>query len=287
LQAKGTLYLVSTPIGNLEDVTLRAVRVLRDVGGIACEDTRRTRRLLEHHGVAARPTPFHKFNEHRVATSLLRRLAAGEDIALVTDSGTPSIADPGFSLVRAAVREGIRVVPVPGPSAVLAALVGSGLPAQPFLFLGFAPHRSGERSRWIASLRDRAETLVCFESPRRLAETLEAMARSWGDRPAAVAREMTKLHEEFHRGTIRDLAAAFRGREVRGEVTIVVAGAPEPGARAADAATLRREVLRMMRRGLSRRDAVRAVAAERRLPRQAVQRAAHGDGEPAGWDESE
>src|SRR5713101_2061233 len=172
----GTLYLVSTPIGNLEDITIRALRVLREVHRIACEDTRRTRGLLSHHGIRTPTVAFHRYNEDRVLPGLLRGVLAGRDLALVTDGGTPSVSDPGFSLVRAAAAAGIAIVPVPGPDAPITALVASGLPAEAFTFFGFLPHRSNERRRFLESIRDRRETLVFFDSPRRVAASLEEMA---------------------------------------------------------------------------------------------------------------
>src|SRR5215831_20962557 len=164
----GTLYLVATPIGNLEDLSLRALRVLREASRIACEDTRRTQRLLHHYKIPTPTISFHRFNEHRRVPELLERLRAGESLALVADAGTPSISDPGFALVRAASEGGIPVVPVPGPSALLCALVGSGLPTQRFLFLGFLPHRVGDRRRLLDPLREDPSTLVFFDSPRRV-----------------------------------------------------------------------------------------------------------------------
>ena len=269
----GTLYVVATPIGNLDDITLRALAVLREVSLIACEDTRQTRKLLNRHSLRTPTVSFHRFNEERAVPGMLRKLGAGMDLALVTDGGTPSISDPGFSLVRACREAGIPVVPVPGPSALLAALVGSGLPADRFSFFGFLPHRSGERRRFLDSLRERRETLVFFDSPRRVAGSLEEMAQILGDRPAAVCREMTKVHEEFRTGTLAALAVQLKGGAVRGEVTLVVGGAAPPGSRSAGPETLRAEVEREVRdHGVSRRDAARAVALRRGIPRKEVYR---------------
>lgn len=223
----GTLHLVATPIGNLEDVTLRALRVLREAGLVLAEDTRRTRILLDRHGIAARPLSLHAHNEAARTAEVLAALAAGRDVALVSDAGTPLVSDPGERLVAAAIAAGHPVVPVPGPSAVLAALAGSGLPPVPFAFLGFAPRRAAERAGRFAAFRERPETLVLFESPHRLAATLRALADSLGPRPACVARELTKLHEEWARGTLAELAERFAGG-TRGEVTIVVEGRRSP-----------------------------------------------------------
>ena len=270
----GTLYLVATPIGNLEDITLRALRVLKEVSLIACEDTRQTRKLLNHHAIRASLAPCHRFNEKRALPGLLGRLSRGEDLALVTDGGTPSISDPGFSLVRAAREAGIPVVPVPGPCAAVAALVGSALPADRFSFFGFLPHRSGERRRLLETLRDRPETLIFFDSPRRVPGSLKDMAEILGERSGVVCREMTKLNEEFRRGSLADLARQLEEAPVLGEVTLVVEGAPPPGMRPADPGTLRSEVEQeILEKGVTRRDAMRAVARRRGIPRREVYRA--------------
>lgn len=226
----GTLYVVATPIGNLEDITLRALRTLGEVDGVLAEDTRRTRILLDHHDVKARTRSLHAHNEARRTAEVVEELAGGATLALVTDAGTPLVSDPGHRLVAAVREAGHEVVPVPGPSAALAALVASGLPEGPFTVLGFLPRRAGARDRLVASYRGRPETLVLFESPRRLAETLRALAEGLGDRPAAVARELTKLHEEVVSGTLTSLAERF-AEEARGEITVVVGGErgdPEP-----------------------------------------------------------
>ena len=225
----GTLYLVATPIGNLEDVTLRALRVLREADRVFAEDTRRTRKLLDRHGIAAKPRSLHSHNEAARIDTALAALAAGGDVALVSDAGTPLVSDPGGRLVAAVLAAEHRVVPVPGASAVLAALSVAGLPLEPFTFLGFLPRKAGPRRAVLAAYCVRQETLVIFESPRRLVGTLRELADVLGDRPACVARELTKLHEEAARGTLRELADRFDG-PVKGEITIVVAGAPEPAA---------------------------------------------------------
>jgi 16S rRNA (cytidine1402-2'-O)-methyltransferase len=221
----GTVHLVATPIGNLEDVTLRALRVLAEADLVFAEDTRRTRILLERHQIAARPVSLHAHNEASRLDRALRVLEGGGSVALVSDGGTPLISDPGERLVRAALGEGHRVESVPGASAVLAALVASGLPTQPFAFLGFLPRRVGRRRSLLESYRDRPETLVLFESPRRLAGTLEALEQILGPRRACVARELTKLHEELVRGELGELVERFR-EGARGEVSVVVEGAP-------------------------------------------------------------
>jgi 16S rRNA (cytidine1402-2'-O)-methyltransferase len=222
----GTLHLVATPIGNLEDVTLRALRVLREADLVLAEDTRHTRVLLDRHAIAQRPRSLHAHNEAARIAEVLALLASGRQVALVSDAGTPLISDPGEKLVAAAIAAGHSVVPLPGASAVVASLVASGLAPMPFTFLGFLPRKAGERDRLLATFRERPETLVLFESPRRVAATLRALAAQLGDRAGCVAREVTKVHEEFVRGTLAELALRFASG-ARGEVTIVVEGARE------------------------------------------------------------
>ena len=220
----GTVQVVATPIGNLEDITLRALRVLAEADRIYAEDTRRTRVLLEHHGIATRAVSLHSRNEEGRIGEALERLARGEKLAIVSDAGTPLISDPGAHLVAAAAQAGFRVEPIPGPSAVLAALSVSGLRAHPFTFVGFLPRRGGGRRRLLVSHRERPEALVVFESPNRVADTLKDLIEVFGrERKACVARELTKLHEEVVRGTLGDLAARF-AEGARGEVTLIIEG---------------------------------------------------------------
>jgi 16S rRNA (cytidine1402-2'-O)-methyltransferase len=275
----GTLSVVATPIGNLEDVTLRALRRLREADLVLAEDTRRTRTLLERHGIRARPRSLHAHNEAARIREVLDALAAGERVALVSDAGTPLVSDPGERLVAAALAAGFAVEPVPGPSAVLAALTASGLPAVPFAFLGFLPRRKSERAARLAEWRERPETLVLFESPRRAAATLAELARALGDRPACLARELTKLHEEVRRGSLADLARETEG-VLRGEVTIVVGGRPRDAARTAraagadpsagDARDLDGEIRRLLAAGEGSRAIARELAARRGLSRREV-----------------
>jgi len=199
------LYLVATPIGNLEDVSLRALKVLEAAEVVLAEDTRRTRVLLDRHGVAAKPVSLHAHNEAARVSQVLAVLDGGGDAALVSDAGTPLISDPGDRLVAAALEAGHSVVPIPGASALLAALAASGLPAAPFTFVGFLPRRSGECDRVLEALRDRRDTLIFFESPRRVAKTLARLQEAFGNRQACVARELTKIHEEFARGLLSEL----------------------------------------------------------------------------------
>jgi 16S rRNA (cytidine1402-2'-O)-methyltransferase len=218
------LYLVATPIGNLEDVSARALRMLEEAELVLAEDTRRTRVLLDRHGVSAKPVSLHAHNEVARIAKVLAVLDEGGSVSLVSDAGTPLISDPGDRLVGAVLEAGHRVVPIPGASAPLAALSASGLPAVPFTFVGFLPRRGGECNRVLESLRDRRDTLVFFESPRRVAKTLERLKEVFGDRRACVARELTKVHEEFVRGSLSELAKHFE-EGGRGEFTLVVAGA--------------------------------------------------------------
>jgi len=227
----GRLHIVSTPIGNLEDVTLRALRVLREADLVFAEDTRRTRILLDRHAIAARPRSLHAHNEVSRTGEALAALTAGRSVALVSDAGTPLVSDPGARLVAAAIAAGHTVVPIPGPSAVLAALAVSGLPGDAFSFLGFLPRRASLRRQLLGRLREAPETLILFESPRRLLSSLHELRDALGDRVACVARELTKVHEEAARGTLSELVERFR-EGVRGEVTIVVAGAGPREARA-------------------------------------------------------
>ncbi len=274
-QKDGTLYLVATPIGNLEDVTLRALSVLRSVDLILAEDTRHTRKLLSHHDIHTSIRSLHERNERAQLGPLLGRLRSGDDLALVSDAGTPAISDPGYPLVRAAIDAGATVVPVPGPSAVLAALVGSGLPTDRFLFVGYLPRKRGARRRALEELRHEPGTLIFLESPRRLAAALADAAELLGDRPVAVAREVTKVHEEFIRGSLQEVARRLAASQVRGEVTVCVAGSRHPAV-AANAAVpvpspeLEERFRALRQQGLQRNDALSRLARESGLPRRAV-----------------
>jgi 16S rRNA (cytidine1402-2'-O)-methyltransferase len=220
-----TLFLVATPIGNLEDITLRALRVLREVSLIAAEDTRRTAKLLSHYDIHTPTTSFYEQVEREKTPRLLARLSAGESVALVSDAGTPGISDPGYRLTRSAIEAGVRVEAIPGASSVLTALVLSGLSTSAFSFVGFPPPRALARDRWLSDLSARRETQVFFEAPHRVRETLEAILRVLGDRPIAVARELTKVHEELIRGPVSVVLTQLS--IPRGEFTVVLGGAPE------------------------------------------------------------
>ena len=228
------MFLVATPIGNLEDITQRALRVLREVQVVAAEDTRRTRRLLEHFGLSTAVVSLFEHNERARIPGLLRRLSGGESVAVVTDAGSPGISDPGYPLVRAAVAAGLRVESVPGPSAVIAALQVSGLPTDAFVFVGFLPPKSAARRRRLEELAERRETIVAFESPHRIDSCLADLEEVWGGRSMVLARELTKLHEQVMRGTPREVRAGLAAAERRGEIVLVLAGrGRERAARAA------------------------------------------------------
>jgi len=217
-----TLYLVATPIGNLADITYRAIQILKDVDLIACEDTRHTRKLLQHYDINTKLISYHDHNEQQRANELVERLKQGDDIAVVSDAGTPAVSDPGFRLVRAAIDNAIPVVPVPGPSALISALISAGLPTDQFYFAGFLPARSGARQSRLNELKTIPATLVFYEAPHRLLATLKDALQVLGEREAVVARELTKLHEELHRGRLSDLVAHYSDENPRGEIVLLI-----------------------------------------------------------------
>ena len=269
--ARAGLVLVSTPIGNLSDITLRAIAALRSADLVLCEDTRTTARLLSHHAIATRTAPLHEHNEDSRTPAILARLAAGARIALVSDAGTPLVSDPGFRLVRAAIAAGHHVEAMPGANAATTALVLSGLPPHPYLFLGFPPPRQAAREAAFARLRaaERAglsATLIWYEAPHRLAETLAALAAAFGDRPAAVARELTKHFEEVRRATLTELAAHYAEHAPRGEITVLAGPAPAEPETAGDLDALLTAALQTQ----SVREAAAGVAEATGLPRRAV-----------------
>ncbi len=272
----GTLYLVATPIGNLEDVSHRALRILREVSVIAAEDTRHTRKLLTHHGITARLVSLHEHNERARTPALVARLLAGQTVAVVSDAGTPGLSDPGADLVRAAADAGIPVVPVPGPSAFLAALIASGLPTAPVTFLAFLPAGRGDRRRCLEGVRALPHTLVLYESPHRLLATLRALREILGDRRAAVARELTKMHEEVYRGRLHEALEHFSAHPPRGEFTLVIEGAAAGEAAGASGARTPEEARALAQE--SARAALRAALANHDAPFEAVRRAAHASG---------
>jgi len=218
----GTLYVVATPIGNLADITQRAIQILKDVELIACEDTRHTRKLLQHFGINTKTTSYHEHNENQRGDELLDLLKQGSDIAVVSDAGTPAISDPGFRLVRSAIENEIVVVPVPGPSALITALVAAGLPTDEFFFAGFLPARASARQTRLRELASVPGTLIFYEAPHRLAATLKDAYETLGEREAVVARELTKLHEEVRRGRLSDLVEHYSQVEPRGEIVLLI-----------------------------------------------------------------
>jgi 16S rRNA (cytidine1402-2'-O)-methyltransferase len=257
----GTLYVVATPIGNLEDLSARALRMLQTVSLIAAEDTRVTRKLLSRYEVHTPVTSYHAHTGPGKIQSLVERLQAGEDLALVSDAGTPAISDPGVSLVAAAVAAGVKVVPIPGPSAAVAALSASGLEAPGFLFHGFLPRNRAGRRKALEPLKSLPHALVFYEAPGRAADTLAALRETLGDRPAVAAREITKKFEEFIRGPLSEIEAQLRAKVPRGEFVIVVGGATEPEPGVSDD-TARARLAGLLRSGASVKDAARATAAE-------------------------
>lgn len=267
------LYLVSTPIGNLEDITLRALSVLKSVDLIACEDTRHTRRLLDHFGINKPTISYHEHNEQVRANELVQRLAGGESIAIVTDAGTPGIADPAYRIVVAAIERGITVVPIPGAVALVAGLVASGLPTDSFLFAGFLPAKKMARRAKLEELKAQRATLVVYEAPHRIRETLADALEVLGDRPASLARELTKLHEQFIRGNLSELVAHFDAHQPRGEMTLVIAESGDDNFEPVETGSISEQVERLMLEGVSRSDAIKQAAKSRGLTkRDAYQR---------------
>jgi 16S rRNA (cytidine1402-2'-O)-methyltransferase len=257
----GTLYLVATPIGNLEDLSLRARRVLGEVALVAAEDTRRTRQLLHHCGLKTRLISYWEHNKLSRLNEILARLESG-DVALVSDAGTPNLSDPGYELVRAVLAAGHAVTPIPGPSAILAALAASGLPTDAFVYLGFLPRKLAERRQLLASVAAEPRTLVAFESPHRLLAALADMEAALGDRPAAVARELTKLHEEIFRGPLSAARTHFAAKDILGEITLVLAGSALQAAAVWSPAQVQAAVVRRVAGGERLKEAARATAAQ-------------------------
>lgn len=260
----GTLYIVATPIGNLEDISQRALRVLREVSLIACEDTRHTRKLLSHYGISTPTISYHDHNERERAPKLLRTLEQGKDVAVVSDAGTPGISDPGFRVVRLALDQGFRVEPVPGASALISALVVSGFPTDQFFFGGFLPSRANQRRTRLAAIAAIPSTLIFYESPHRLGATLRDAREVLGEREAAVARELTKLHEEVVRGRLSELAERFGAKDqVRGEVVLIIDSyVIETSEKTSSSQELGKLVAQFEEQGLNSRAALKKAARE-------------------------
>ncbi|OIP64795.1 MAG: 16S rRNA (cytidine(1402)-2'-O)-methyltransferase [Nitrospirae bacterium CG_4_9_14_3_um_filter_53_35] len=271
--AKGKLYIVATPIGNLEDMTLRAIRTLKSAGLIAAEDTRHSLKLLKRYGITTPMTSYHDFTSEGKRNQLIRKMLRGTDLALISDAGTPGISDPGYRLIREALEQGIEVCTAPGPSVLAAALSVSGLPTDSFFFKGYLPNRAGPRRACLHELKSRTETLILFETPHRILSALREMLDILGDRRIAVVRELTKLHEEIFRGGIEQALDHFRTQErIRGEFTLVVEGfaSGEDPKIEIDLASEIRKVIREQK--VSRKEAVRIVAEACGLPKKEVYR---------------
>jgi 16S rRNA (cytidine1402-2'-O)-methyltransferase len=271
--AGGCLYLVGTPIGNLEDITLRALRILKEADQIACEDTRHTQKLLTHYDIHKPLVSYHEHNEMTRAPELVLEMEQGAKIALVSDAGMPLVSDPGHRLVTLCLRHQIPVVPIPGPSALIASLSASGLPNEEFLFIGFLPARSGERRRALEHLRIEDRTLIFYEAPHRVAETVADAREILGERPACLAREITKLHEEFLRGKLSEIAASLEKRPARGEITLLIgaAEASDVSLHGDSAQSLAARVEELMHQAkLDRKEALKLAAKERGLTRRAA-----------------
>jgi len=279
MQKTGTLYIVATPIGNLEDISLRALRVLKEVAVIAAEDTRVTRKLLAHYDIHTPMTAYHQHSKGRRAEEIIERLKRGEDVALVSDAGTPGISDPGHELIRFAIDEGITITSVPGPTAMITALVVSGLPTSHFTFDGFPPRKESERKAFFRGIKSDPRTIILYESPLRLLPTLKTALSELGDRRAAVVREATKMFEEVFRGTLTEVIARFTEHKAKGEIVIIIEGAgPEEAATAQEtgAETVEERLKTLMAQGMTERDAIRQTAAEMKLPRREVYAVAIG-----------
>src|SRR6516164_4843629 len=269
----GCLYLVATPIGNLEDITLRALRILKESDQIACEDTRHTQKLLNHYHIQKSLVSYHEHNEMTRAPELVVAMEGGARIALVSDAGMPLVSDPGYRLVTLCLRHRLPVVPIPGPSALLAALSASGLPNEEFLFVGFLPARSGERRRALERLRIEDRTIIFYEAPHRVAECVADALAILGDRPACLAREVTKLHEEFRRGSLSELSSSLTEKPARGEITLLIAPFPyeERAAQRDTSQSLAERVDELIRQAkLDRKEALKLAAKERGLSKRAA-----------------
>ncbi len=276
----GCLYLVATPIGNLEDITLRALRILKEADLIACEDTRETQKLLNHFQIRTPTTSYHEHNEARKAPEIARVLLEGKSVALVSDAGMPLISDPGYRLVSLAIAEGKPVVPVPGASALLAALAASGLPAETFRFCGYLPFKGAARRKALAELAAADCSLIFYEAPHRLMETLRDVQETLGDRRIVLARELTKLHEEFIRGRASEVQEQLRGKRVRGEFTLLVAPADVATKKPAKEVPLEERIAQIAReQRVSEKVALKLAARERGIPRREAYRLLHRKGE--------
>jgi 16S rRNA (cytidine1402-2'-O)-methyltransferase len=269
LQASaGRLYVVGTPIGNLEDITLRALSTLKASDLIACEDTRRTQKLLNHYEIRTRTISYHEHNEMTRAPELVLKMERGSVISLVSDAGTPGLSDPGFRLVHLAIRHRIPVVPVPGPTAMVAALTAAGLPMNEFIFIGFLPARKSARRKSLAALAGFEKTIVCYEAPHRIVESLRDVHEVLGERDAVIAREVTKVHEEFLRGSVSEIRGILKKEPVKGELTVILGPGASPAPAEGNGSSVRAEVERLKAgEGLDERSALKVIARGRGISR--------------------
>jgi 16S rRNA (cytidine1402-2'-O)-methyltransferase len=271
----GILYIVATPIGNLEDITLRALRVLKEVDVVAAEDTRHTQILLSHYDIHTPLTSYHEHNEKTKSQQLVTRLARGQNVALVSDAGTPAISDPGFRLIAQAIRAGVRIIPVPGASALTAVLSASGLPTDRFVFEGFLPARKTQRRERLQTLRDETRTLIFYEAPHRLKDTLGDIRELLGNREAVLAREVSKIHEEFLRGPVSELVRALGSGDIRGEVTLIISGSS--GLPGVSEDRLKAEILELKGKGLRVKEIAEVLGEKFGYPKKEIYRLAlHG-----------
>jgi 16S rRNA (cytidine1402-2'-O)-methyltransferase len=268
----GILYIVATPIGNLEDITLRALRVLKEVAVVAAEDTRHTQILLSHYDIHTPLTSYHEHNEKTKSQELVTRLARGQNVALVSDAGTPAISDPGFRLIAQAIRAGVRIIPVPGASALTAVLSASGLPTDRFVFEGFLPARKTQRRERLQTLRDETRTLIFFEAPHRLKDTLGDIRELLGNREAVLAREVSKIHEEFLRGPVSELVRALGSDAIRGEVTLIISGSS--GLPGVSEDRLKAEILELKGKGLRVKEIAEVLGEKFGYPKKDIYRLA-------------
>lgn len=272
---QGSLYLVGTPIGNLEDMTFRAVRILKEAALIAAEDTRQTRKLLTHFDIQTRLVSYHEHNKEASGKELVRLMLEGQSVALVSDAGLPAISDPGYELVKAAVEEGIAVIPIPGANAALSALIVSGLPTERFLFAGFLPRDRKSMHEELGRLQSVEATLLFYESPHRISKTIDHMLEVWGNRQAALVRELTKRYEEVARGTLAEAQAFLQQNEPLGEYCLVVAGVSKEERALAEAGwwsefTPEQHVLHYIGQGLDKKEAIKKTAADRGVPKREI-----------------
>jgi 16S rRNA (cytidine1402-2'-O)-methyltransferase len=268
----GTLYIVATPIGNLEDITLRALRILKEVDFIAAEDTRHSKKLLAHYDIRTPLVSYHEHNERAAAPALVERMLGGESVALISDAGTPGISDPGYRLTQAAVAAGVQVTPVPGPSALIAALSVAALPTDRFVFEGFLPEKREQRRERLRMLQDEPRTLVFYEAPHRLRDSLQDIESILGERTIVLAREMSKLHEEVLRGSLRAISDRIAAGEIRGEVALVVQGSP--GKPPVSEELLKTDVLQLQARGMRVKDIADLLGEKYGLPKKHIYRVA-------------